>query len=68
MWIQKISSIFPTTYVFEGMRYAFEHGKILWNNLIISLGLNIILLFFACLFFSKSIEFARRKGLFVKRE
>lgn len=68
IWVQKISLVFPTTYVFEGMRYAFAKGAILWDYLAWSFGLNIALLIFVCLLFGQSINYARKKGLFVKRE
>ena len=66
VWVQKISMIFPTTYIFEGMRTAFNKNAIDFNSLIISFAINIILLILAYIFFESSIKFAKKTGMLTK--
>ena len=68
LWIQKISIVFPTTHIFEGMRYAFQHNAILWKNVAYAFGLNIVLLVIACYTFKKAVDLSRKKGLLTRRE
>lgn len=65
-WLQNISILFPTTHVFEGLRYAFDTGKIAWANLGFALLLNIILLIIVYLFFINCLNKAKKTGLLTK--
>lgn len=66
LWLQKISLLLPTTYIFEGMRTAFNKSIIDWKGLIFSFTINIVLLFLVCLFFDNSIKVAKRKGMITR--
>lgn len=66
IWLQKISLIFPSTYIFEGMRAAFNKEIVHLHGLIISFTINIILLILAYLFFERSIKFAKKNGMLTK--
>lgn len=66
VWVQKISLIFPTTYIFEGMRTAFSKNAIDFHSLILSFAINAVLLIFAYIFFERSIKFAKRTGMLTK--
>lgn len=61
--IQKISLLLPTTYIFEGMRTAFLKESMNWSYLFLSFGINIALLILVCIFFNKSIQAAKKKGM-----
>lgn len=65
-WLQKISLLFPPTYIFEGMRTALNNGTMDWRNLALSFAINIILLIFAYLFFEKSVISAKKNGMLIK--
>lgn len=62
-WAQKISWCLPTTYIFEGMRRILETGEFPLNYFLTSLGLNIIFITCAVLFFRFMFEKSRMKGL-----
>ncbi|MBI3027589.1 ABC transporter permease [Candidatus Woesearchaeota archaeon] len=62
VWLQKISMLLPTTYIFEGMRNALSSYSIDWKSLIISFTINILLLILAYAFFDSSIKNAKKKG------
>ena len=66
IWVQKISLIFPTTYIFEGMRAAFSKGVIDFRSLILSFAINIILLILSYIFFGMSIKYAKKSGMLTK--
>ncbi len=68
LWIQRISIVFPTTHIFEGLRYAFQHNVILWNHVAYAFGINAILIVFACWIFKRSLDTAKKKGLLTRRE
>ena len=68
VWIQSVASLLPTTYVFEAMRYGFEQGGILWGHMGIAFALNIVLILALGWNFSRSVEKARIRGAFVKKE
>lgn len=65
-WLQKISLLLPTTYLFEGMRAAFQNAVIDWKSLVLSFAMNIIFLIPAYIFFEKSVLAAKRKGMLTK--
>ena len=66
IWLQKISLLLPTTYIFEGMRTAFNNSAIDFRSLTLSFAINIILLIMAYTFFEKSIAYAKKKGMLTK--
>ncbi len=66
IWLQKISLLLPTTYIFEGMRTALSKSAMDWRGLITSFSINIILLILAYLFFESSIKAAKRKGMITR--
>ncbi len=66
VWLQKISLLLPTTYLFEGMRTALNNNVMDWKKLFISFTINIILLIFAYFFFESSIKVAKKKGMLTK--
>ena len=66
IWLQKISLLLPTTYIFEGMRTAFSKNIIDFHGLILSFAINIILLILAYIFFERSIKFAKKTGMLTK--
>ncbi len=65
-WAQKIGLLFPSTYVFEGMRQVLWNNKLDTNNLIISFGLNLIYLVLGLLFYRWMFKVALEKGLLIK--
>lgn len=62
-WAQTISWCLPTTYVFEGMRSILSKGQFPLGDFLISMGLNLIYLFFSVSFFYFMFEKTRAKGL-----
>jgi len=68
IWLQKISLLFPTTYLFEGMRYSMDTGKMAWSNFGLAMIINILLLVIVCWFFRKSLYYAKKRGLLLRRE
>lgn len=65
-WAQKIALSLPTVYIFEEMRRIIFSGKVIWNNLLISFGLNILYLLLALWFFNYMFEKAREHGRLIK--
>lgn len=68
VWAQKIAILLPTTYVFEEMRRFMFSQSVLWENLLISLLLNLLYLFLSLLFLYKMFEKARESGSLTKME
>ncbi len=62
-WLQYIAKIIPASYVFEGMRSIILENEFDLQGLIIALGLNIIYLLFAFVFFFYLFNSVRKKGL-----
>ncbi len=62
-WAQKISSLIPTSYIFEGMREVINTGKIDPMKVLISLLLNIIYLMLSIYFLKSSFNKIMKKGL-----
>ncbi len=62
-WAQRVASLLPMSYVFESMRKIIESGKFDLAAFSISLGLNILYLILALIFFKKSFEKALDNGL-----
>ncbi|MGB0749853.1 MAG: ABC transporter permease [Magnetospiraceae bacterium] len=66
-WIQPISWMLPTSHVFEGMRSVlFGHGFRL-DLLARAVGLNLVYLSLAALFYVRTIEVARERGLLLQQ-
>jgi ABC-2 type transport system permease protein len=61
--LQGIAQILPTVHIFESMRLLLIEKKILTNDIIKILFLNIIYISLSILFFLKMIKVAREKGL-----
>lgn len=66
VWMQTISRLIPTSYVFEGMRQVLQHGTIIVNNLVIAFLLNGVYLILAMMFFKRSFRKAQEMGMIVK--
>ena len=62
VWLQKISLLLPTTYIFEGMRTALNNSVMDWKGLAISFMINIVLLIFAYISFERAVKIAKKKG------
>ncbi|MBI3385450.1 ABC transporter permease [Candidatus Gottesmanbacteria bacterium] len=65
-WAQKIGLLFPSTYIFEGMRSVFLTETMKANYLIISFGLNLVYFVLALLFYRWMFKVALEKGLLIK--
>lgn len=66
--LQKISLVFPTTHLFEGMRYSMNTGRMAWDSFGYAMLINLILLVVACLCFRQALKHSRKKGLLTRRE
>lgn len=62
-WVQVIASFLPSTYVFEGMRQVVLAGNMPMRMIYTSLFLVCIYLLLAVLFFIRSFNVAKEKGL-----
>lgn len=68
VWAQKIAIVLPTTYVFEEMRRFMFSREVYWENLLLSLVLNLIYLILSLLFIFVMFEKARETGKLAKIE
>lgn len=66
LWAQKIAVVLPTTHVFEGLRAVFFGTPVLWNNIVYSFIITIILLIIVAFFLMSSLNYARNSGLLAK--
>jgi len=62
-WLQAIGYAFPPSHVFEGMRQVMFEGTFNWGHFSAAVGLNMMLLAGATLFFLRVFRIARVKGL-----
>lgn len=62
-WAQKVSLIFPASYVFEGAREVLSKGTLDLNKIYIAFILNIIYLILSIIFLKKSFAKVLQKGL-----
>lgn len=62
-WVQPISWLIPTTYVFEGMRQILGGDTVPWSYFWLSLVLNLIFLFLSVSFFNLMFKKSLVKGL-----
>lgn len=66
IWLQKISLLIPTTYLFEGMRTTLMNNALDWKSIAFSFVLNIFLFFVVYIFFERSMYIAKKKGMLTK--
>lgn len=62
-WAQKIASVLPTTYVFEGMRAIVFYNQVPWDMFVKSLALNGVFLLLGVFLFNFMFEKSKIKGL-----
>lgn len=62
-FMQPISRLIPTTYVFESMRGLILDQSVHLPDMMMSFGLNLLYLSLMIVFFVKSFEYSRRLGL-----
>lgn len=62
-WVQPISRAIPSTYIFESMRALHSGGNVDLNYIALSIGLNVLYLSLALIFFAKSFVQSRKLGL-----
>lgn len=62
-WVQKISNLIPSTYIFEGLRQLLLTGSISLDKLLISFALNIVYLILSIWFFVRMFNASRKLGL-----
>lgn len=63
VWAQKVALFIPTSYVFEGFREILFTGKLSYDKLLISFGLNFIYLAISIWFFVFMFHKSRKIGL-----
>ncbi len=63
VWAQKVALFIPTSYIFEGFREILFTGKLSYDKLFISFGLNFIYLAIALWFFVFMFNKSRKIGL-----
>lgn len=67
-WVQLIAVTLPTTHVFEGLRYAIATGELAVRSLALALGLTLVLLVAALVFFQYALLQAKKRGLLTRFE
>jgi ABC-2 type transport system permease protein len=67
-WVQVIALTLPTTHVFEGLRHAIATGELAVRPLLTALGLTLVLLVAALLFFQYALLQAKKHGLLTRFE
>lgn len=67
-WVQVIAVTLPTTHVFEGLRHAIATGELAVRPLLTALGLTLVLLAAALLFFQYALLQAKKRGLLTRFE
>jgi len=65
-WLQPLSTLFPSTHVFEGMRDVIQSGTFPATHMVASLAMNIIFLSAALWLLHSMLTGARKKGFLVK--
>lgn len=65
-WMQVVSKILPTSYIFEGMRGVLLDGRIDISSLGIATGLNLVYLLLALWYFQYGFRCAKETGMLVK--
>jgi len=64
--IQWVAYLFPSTYVFEGMRSVIATGSMPWTDMAFSFGINAVLMAFVLSFFVSMFRKVKEKGLLLK--
>jgi ABC-2 type transport system permease protein len=64
--IRWIAYIFPSTYVFEGMRAVISTGTVSLQDLLFASGINVVYLAAACWFFYTMFRYVKNKGALMK--
>ena len=67
-WMQKISMVLPTTYIFEGMRFAYTKNSISFELLFKAYLITFILLLLSYIFFIYAFNQAKKIGVLVREE
>jgi ABC-2 type transport system permease protein len=67
-WVQGVAVVLPTTHVFEGLRHAIATGELAVQPLLTALGLTLVLLAVALLFFQYALLQAKKHGLLTRFE
>ena len=66
-WLQTLSWMLPSTYVFEGMRAVLFDHTFRWDLLIGATAINVLYLAFGAGFFLYMFGVARRRGLLLQQ-
>jgi len=66
-WLQIIALSLPSAHTFEGMRGVLFDGVFAWDHFFWAVGLNVVLLSLATLFFLHMMKMARIKGLLMQQ-
>ena len=67
-WVQGIAIALPSTYVFEGLRYAIATGELAWQPLLLSFGLTAVLFILSIAYFQYALYQAKKLGLLTRFE
>jgi ABC-2 type transport system permease protein len=65
-WLQYVSAVLPSSYVFEGMRTVMFEQVFRWDLFLAATGLNILYLLAGAASFLATFRYARRKGLLMR--
>lgn len=66
-WLQWVALALPSAHTFEGMRGVLLDGVFAWNHFFWAVGLNVVFLAVATLFFLRMMKVARIKGLLMQQ-
>lgn len=67
-WAQNVAKIFPTTYIFEGMRAAVNNQPINLSSIMLAIGLSLLFFIILVYIFYRSILRAKKTGLLAKND
>ena len=65
-WLQYVSAVLPSSYVFEGMRAVMFDHTFRWDLFLAATGLNVLYLLAGAAAFLLTFQAARRKGLLMR--
>ena len=63
VWVQQISRFFPAAYIFEAMRSVLFTGSARLDGVLVSIGINLLLLSLSLLLFLRSFAVAHKNGI-----
>ena len=66
--MQAIAVLLPSTYVFEGLRYAIATGELALQPLFLALGLTALLFVMSIVYFQYALYQAKKRGLLTRFE